>query len=95
MVEIEEGYVHLHLPLLKVLNCSYNKLHDVHGCPASVTKLYCNNNQVTTLLGLPLSVQELCTAGNPLSPEWQDKTPQEIRSLNQRKRGLVSPVSVW
>src|SRR3972149_8364324 len=52
---------------LKQLNCNYNQLTSLQGCPNSVVELYCWNNQLTSLQGCSNSVVELDCSYNRLT----------------------------
>ena len=50
-----------------MLDCSYNLLKTLEGCPSSVIALYCNGNQLTTLEGCSPNVTKLYCYDNQLT----------------------------
>ena len=44
-------------PDTTILNCSFNQLTTLEGCPTNIIKLNCYGNQLTTLEGCPPSVK--------------------------------------
>ena len=44
---------------VRTLNCNFNQLISLEGCPPSVRKLNCHNNQLTSLKGCSPSVRLL------------------------------------
>ena len=67
------------------LNCSNNSLTSLEYCPNSVTELYCSNNSLTSLEYCPSSVTYLYYDNNPLSPEYLNKTIQQVHKINTVK----------
>jgi len=49
------------------LECSWNQLTSLEGCPPNVQQLLCSNNMLTTLKGCPSSVKNLQCQGNQLT----------------------------
>ena len=50
-----------------MLNCGWNQLTSLIGCPPSVKVLYCSENQLTSLIGCPASVTYLYCNENQLT----------------------------
>jgi hypothetical protein len=53
--------------LVKILDCSYNKLKKLPALPTNLQHLYCYNNQLTQLPTLPDSLQKLNCSYNQLT----------------------------
>jgi len=49
------------------LDCSYNNLTDLEGCPPNVIKLTCDNNKLISFKGMPPSVKLLNCCNNNLT----------------------------
>jgi len=76
-----------HLPDLRMVivtgyfNCSYNRLTDLEGSPASVGAFYCCHNKLTTLSGAPKDISgEFYYHYNPVSEMPAQK--QELVALD-------------
>jgi len=61
------------------LNCSYNQLTNLEGCPNSLEVLSCSNNQLTSLERCSNSVTTLYCRNNPLDLEWKNLSIDEIK----------------
>ena len=54
-------------PDIEVLNCDFNQLTSLEGCPYNVTKICCVGNQLTSLEGCPQNVIEIYCSVNQLT----------------------------
>ena len=61
------------------LNCSYNQLTNLVGCPNTIQELNCSQNNLTNLVGCPNSVKELdCNSNRLTSLEGCPNTVKEL-----------------
>ena len=67
------------------LYCDNNSLTSLQSCPNSVRRLDCSNNSLTSLQDCPNSVIYLFSDNNPLSPEYFNKSIEEIHKINTLK----------
>lgn len=51
---------------IQILDCSYNELTDLQGCPPNVKRLFCSNNQLRSLKGIPDGLEQLYCENNQL-----------------------------
>lgn len=51
---------------IEILDCSFNELETLEGCPTNVKRLFCTNNKLTSLRGCPEGVEQLYCGHNQL-----------------------------
>ena len=71
---------------LKKLWCNKNRLNSLNHLPKHLYLLHCGHNELISLQGCHDSLKILYSDNNPLSPEYQNKSLDEIKLINYTKR---------
>jgi hypothetical protein len=68
-----------------MLSCGNNQLTSLEYTPLNLEVLYCWRNQLRTLYYAPLNLKTISYTNNPIQPDWQNLSLDQIKIKNLKR----------